>query len=123
MTTKSAKMAQARNARRAARKTAPMTAQRAMQGPYVAPEGTHGAGVTNAEALAVIVEVLGSSPVVGDLYRVGLVQGAEGHKVKFIGEYRGLALDQGLDAKGRVALLEPVLLFVIRNPVLPEEDS
>ena len=113
------------NARKARirRRAAGMTPQRAWAGPYVAPEGEHGAGLTNAEALDVIVELLGGPPIVGGLYRVGMVQGQEGRKVQFIGEYLGLAEDRGVDEAGRTAVVEPALLFAVRNPVPPAEAS
>lgn len=109
MTTRAAK-------RKAA--AASMTPQRAMTGPYVAPDGGWGAGATNAEALEAIVGVLGHPPQRGALYRVGIVQEGDA-KRQFIGEYLGLVRERGLDKSGRVAIDEAALSFAIRNPVLP----
>jgi hypothetical protein len=100
-----------------------MTPQRAMTGPVVGFEGTHGAGATNHEVLAEIVEALGSPPVRGHLYRVVMLQGEEGNKVAFIGEYLGLVEERRYDGAGQIALLETALWFAIRNPVLPAETE
>jgi hypothetical protein len=111
-------MTNARKAR-AARKAVAMTPQRAMTGPYVGPAGLRGAGTTNDDALQAIVESLGGRPVRGDLYRITMAQGPEGHEVFFIGEYLGLAEDRALDQAGQAEVVETVLQIAIRNPVLP----
>jgi hypothetical protein len=82
-----------------------------MRGPYVAPKGTHGEGLTNADALAVLIDVLGGPPLLGALYRVAMWQDAETEEVRFIGEYVGMAEDR------MPGYTEPALRFVIRNPV------
>ncbi len=115
---------QRRQAEREAKKgPRPVTPQRAWEGAYVAPEGMHGAGLTNADALAVLVDMLGGPPERGALYRVGAVQGAEGRRVRFIGEYLGLATDQGIDSTGRAAFEETAMRWVIRNPVLAADAT
>lgn len=104
-------------------KLPPLSPQRAMQGEYVAPEGMNNAGLTNSEALALILEMLGGTPVRGELYRVGMVQHWEGHpegrRVGFIGEYLGMGTDAGIDEQGRTARAEVSFRFAIVNPTLP----
>lgn len=116
MTSRAAKRKRAADATRA-----PMTPQRAMTGPYVARAGSWGAGLTNEDALRVLVEDLGGPPERGALYRVGIVQGADGAHRQFIGEYLGLVKDRGLDESGRTVVDEIAFAFAVRNPVLPAD--
>lgn len=90
-----------------------------MQGAYVAPPGSFHEGATNADMLQVLAEVLGGPPERGGIYRVKMMQGDPPREVAFIGEYLGLALEQGLNEAGRAAYEEPVMRWAIRNPVLP----
>jgi hypothetical protein len=90
--------------------------------PGIRPEpaaqvGKHGrfVGLTNDEALAVIVEELGGPPERGKLYRLRYGQGEQAEPAQCIAEYAGLANDY---LTGR---LEHALRFIIRNPALPAD--
>ncbi len=80
-----------------------------LSGPY-----RNADGVTNEEALAAIVEVLGAPPERGALYRVTVGQGLERRPSSFIGEYAGLRVDRSPDGREEVGTQ-----WIVRNPVLP----
>jgi hypothetical protein len=72
--------------------------------------GTVGAGMTNAECIEGLREVLGGPPVVGNLYRLRVRQEAEGKPGQAIAEFRGFVTDLV------TGYPEPAFSFAIVNP-------
>jgi len=83
-------------------------------GPFRGMPGTKWEGMTNAECLAGIREMLGGPMIRGNLYRLIFGQGYEGRPVGMIVEYVGLDAEHWTNGA-----VEPALRFIIRNPVLP----
>jgi len=78
--------------------------------------GTIGAGMTNAECIEGLREVLGGPPIVGNLYRLRVIQGTEGYKGQCIAEFRGFVTDRV------TGYPEPAMSFAVVNPT-PAADA
>ncbi len=89
-----------------------------MQGPVRGMPGSQWEGATNADVLGEITEALGGPPERGKLYRLTVAL-SSGHPASCIAEYCGLGLEAPGHAPHDLTDGEPVLLFAIRNPVLP----